>query len=251
LQIIALYSIKGGVGKTTAAVNLSFLAAQDGLKTLLIDLDPQGAASFYYKVRSSSKLKTKALLKGKNIREDTIKATDYENLDILPADLSFRKMDTILNNLKNSKRRLKRVLPGLAPEYQLIFLDCPPSLTLVSENIFQAADFLLIPLIPTTLSLLTYEKLIQFFKKQKLAPEKIIAFFSMAENRKKIHREIMSTMWQTNPQLLKNHIPYLSEIEKMGLHREPLACYSPNSKANAAYLNLWNELKGLLENTYD
>ncbi|HEX9975463.1 MAG TPA: ParA family protein [bacterium] len=244
MSIIALYHIKGGVGKTAAAVNLSYLAAQDGAKTLLIDLDPQGSASYYFRVRPSRNFKTRLLLKGGKKVDKNIKGTDYKNLDILPATLSYRKLDLRLNGLKKSRLILKEVLQPLEQEYKFIFIDSPPSITLVSENIFHAATILLVPVIPTTLSILTYEKLVQFFKDQKLEKSKIIAFFSMVEKRKKMHRDIMSAIFeQEKGGFLNSFIPYSADVENMGIHREPVLCFKPNSIGSESYRAIWSELK--------
>ena len=247
MSIIALYHIKGGVGKTAAAVNLSYLAAQDGAKTLLIDLDPQGSASFYFRVRSSKNLKSRLLLRGGKKVDKNIKGADYENLDILPSTLSYRKLDIRLNSLKKSKTKLKKVLQPFKKEYRFIFIDSPPNITLVSENIFDAVDMLLVPVRPTTLSMLTYEKLYQFFKDQKLDRSKIIAFFSMVEKRKKLHRKIINEKAeQGRKKFLNSHIPYAADIENMGIHREPVIKFKPNSMATQSYKQLWTEIKQLI-----
>jgi chromosome partitioning protein len=244
LSIIALYHIKGGVGKTAAAVNLSYLAAQDGAKTLLIDLDPQGSASYYFRVKPSKNLKSRVLLRGGKKVDKNIKGTDYHNLDILPSTLSYRKLDLQLNSLKKSKLKLKEVLQPFAKEYKFIFIDSPPNITLVSENIFNAADILLVPVIPTTLSILTYEKLVQFFKDQKLKKSKIVTFFSMVEKRKKMHRDIMAKfLEQEKTNFLKSYIPYSADVENMGVHREPVLCFKPNSIGSESYHAIWSELK--------
>jgi chromosome partitioning protein len=248
VSIIALYHIKGGVGKTATAVNLSYFAAQYGGRTLLIDLDPQGSASFYFRVRPSKNLKSRLLVKGRKKINSNIKGTDYENLDILPATLSYRKLDLRLNSLKKSKIRLKKVLQPFAKEYKFIFVDSPPNITLVSENIFNAANIILVPVIPTTLSILTYEKLCQFFSDKKLDQSKIIAFFSMVEKRKKMHREIMSKMLeQDKKNFLKSYIPYSADVENMGIHREPVVSFNQKSIASKSYQSLWSELKQFFE----
>jgi cellulose biosynthesis protein BcsQ len=246
MAIIALYNIKGGVGKTATAVNLSFLAARDGASTLLCDLDPQGSATYYLRVRPSKKLNKKALLKGGKQIDDNIKGTDHDNLDLLPAKLSFRNLDIALDNLKKSRRRLSGILRPLTREYQHIVLDCPPNITLVSENVFYAADLVLVPVIPTTLAMLSFEKLRKFFKDKKLPQKKLRPFFSMVELRKKMHREIVEQA-SANERFFQTRIPYLADIERMGIHREPVMCYSGNSRAGKAYLQLWGETRVLLE----
>lgn len=239
MKIIALYHIKGGVGKTAASVNLALCAARDGFKTLLCDLDPQGSASFYFRILPEKKFTGKVFLRGGKKVDKNIKGTDFENLDLLPADFSFRKMDISLDHFTHSKKRLIPIFQKFKNEYDFIFLDCPPNITLVSENIFRAADVVLVPVIPTTLSILTFDKLCRFFKKKKLTSSKILAFFSMAEIRKQLHKEIMKNRLAADQHFLKEVIPYASIVEKMGVYREPVVSYRPNSKAAQAYQHLW------------
>ncbi len=243
MKTIALYNIKGGVGKTAAAVNLSYLAARDGMRTLLIDLDPQSAATFYFRIRPATKRKTKKLIKGGNAFDKRIKGSDFENLDLLPSHFAFRNLDIDLDGMKRSKKRLHDLAASLQDEYDLLVFDCPPNITLVSENVFQAADFILHPVIPTVLSVRTYEKLRDFFKKEKLDREKIIAFFSMVEKRKSMHTEIMEQIKSQYDRLLLTMIPYASDVEKMGLYREPVVSARPTAPASLAYAELWAEFK--------
>jgi chromosome partitioning protein len=246
LIIIAIYNIKGGVGKTASAANLSFLAAKEKKGTLLCDLDPQGSATYYFRIRPHKKFSSKKLLKGGTTLNKFIRATDFEYLDLLPAKMSHRKMDILLDKLPKSKKKFDSIFSGSLQDYEYIFLDCPPNITLVSENVFYAADFILIPLIPTTLSVLTYQKLLKFFKSHKLSEKKLIPFFSMVESRKKMHQEIVREYLKPETQFLQSQIPYNSEIEKMGIYRSPLVYYRPDSKAAKAYQTLWQEIKSLL-----
>ena len=152
MQVLATYNIKGGVGKTAAAVNLAFCAAQQGSRTLVWDLDPQGAATFYFRIKPKVKGGGKGIVRGKKDLDSLIKSSDYENLDLLPADFSYRNMDLLLDHEKKPTRNVKKSLKSLARDYDYVFLDCPPGISLLSENVFQAAQALLIPIIPTTLS---------------------------------------------------------------------------------------------------
>ena len=242
MKIIALYNIKGGVGKTATCVNLAYLAAETGKPTLLCDLDPQGAASFYFRIKPSKKHSGKKILKNKKKLAGNIKGTDFDNLDLLPSDLSYRNLDLILDKVKKSKSRLQEMLASYQGEYEYIFLDCPPNITLVSENVFRAADTLLVPIIPTSLSLLTFEKLTNFFKKHHYQISKIISFFSMVEKRKKMHQELMVEMQQLNNPFLKTVIPYAADVEKMGIYRKPIFRFRGTSPASQAYRDLWKEL---------
>ena len=96
MKIYASYNIKGGVGKTTAAVNLAYLSAADGDRTLLWDLDPQGAASFLFRIKPRVKGGGQALIQGTKTLDDAIKGTDFDCLDLLPADFTYRNMDLLL-----------------------------------------------------------------------------------------------------------------------------------------------------------
>jgi len=242
MSIIAVSNIKGGVGKTAASVNLAYLSALDGVETVLCDMDSQGSASYYFRIRPAKKFNAKKLLKGGKQINRNIRGTDYPGLDLLPADFSFRNLDIALNDLKSSKNHLSQIFNPLRREYGRIFIDCPPSLTLLSENIYQAADRILVPLIPTTLSLLALKKQMGFLKKIGQRPSKVSVFFSMVEKRKKMHTETMQRMWKKK-WVLPVAIPYLADVEKMGIYRQPVAAAMPRSAATAAYQLLWAKIR--------
>ncbi len=246
MKTIALYSIKGGVGKTAAAVNLSYLSSLLAPPALICDLDPQGASSYYFRIAASKKFNSDKFLKGNKKIFSNIKATDFENLDMLPSDFSYRNLDIELAEEKKPQKRLKKNLEELSDDYRFIFLDCPPNLTLLSESVFAASDLILVPLIPTTLSIRTFVQLKDFFVANKLDSSKIRPFFSMVEKQKKLHRDIINEFGNT-PELLTQMIPYNSEVEKMGIYRAPLNAVLPNAPASKAYRNLWEELRALLE----
>ncbi len=242
MNVLAVYSIKGGVGKTSSAVNLAFNAAHSGYRTLVWDLDPQGASSYYFRVKPKIKGGSKDLIAGKRELDDLIKGTDFENLDLLPADFSFRNLDLVLDAKKKPTQQLKKLLKPLAEEYDFIFLDCPPNISLLSEAVFEASDILLSPIIPTTLSLRTLDQLKKFIEENGLKNLALIPFFSMADRRKKMHREIMDNLLESHPEILTAAIPYASDIERMGLERMPLGGYIKKSQSTKAYNELWQEI---------
>jgi chromosome partitioning protein len=239
---IACYNIKGGVGKTAAAVNLSYLAAQGGANTLVWDLDPQGAATFYFRIKPRIKGGSFSLFQRKRELDDVIKATDFPRLDLVPADFSYRNMDLLLEQQRKPGTRLKKLIKPLQSEYHFLFLDCAPSISLVSENIFAAADVLLVPTIPTTLSLRTLKQLLDFCDSMAYEHLAVIPFFSMVDRRKSLHREIIddrSGILQNAP---VSYIPYASDVEQMGVRRAPLETYAHASPAARAYRDMWAEL---------
>lgn len=241
MKIIALYNIKGGVGKTASAVNLAWLSAQDGYRTLLWDLDPQGAATFYYRIKPRIKGGAEKLLKKKSELDERIKSSDYERLDLLPADFSLRNFDLLLEEQKKPTKRIARLLEPLADDYDVVFLDCAPSISLVSENIFRAADILLIPTIPTTLSLRTLKQIHDYFTDEGLPTHGLLPFFSMVDGRRQMHKLIIEQPPQQPLQFLASHIPYISEIERMGIEQRPACTHA--SRAAQLYRALWDEVK--------
>ena len=243
MTTLAIYSNKGGVGKTAAAVNLSYLAAQTGAKTLLCDLDPQGSATYYFRVKPKLRSGVKGFIKGGKQVFKSIKGTDYDNLDLLPADFSLRNLDATFSILKRSKKRLRKILNPFRVEYDLIILDCPVTISILADNVLNAADYTLVPLIPTTLSVRTYRQLLAFCQKNKYDANRIYAFFSMVDRHKKMHKELMAAVAGEYNGVLQSFIPYLAQIEKMGIYREPVAVFSPQSVASKSYQNLWNKVQ--------
>ena len=243
MRVIATYNIKGGVGKTTAAVNLAYLAAQDGLRTLLWDLDPQAAATYMFRVRPRVKGGGKALIRGTRSLDDAIKGTDFDRLDVLPGDFTYRNMDLQLDGAKRRVRRLSRLLGPLADEYDVVILDCPPSVSLVSENVLHAAGLILVPLIPAPLSLRALDQLTGFVAGFDGPRPKVLAFFSMVDRRKRIHREIAGQLPLERPDIAAAAIPALAVIERMAVERAPVSVFAPRSPAARCYRDLWEEVR--------
>ena len=245
MKILATYNIKGGVGKTSTAVNMGHLAARDGLRVLLWDLDPQGAASFLLRVRPRVKGGGKALIKGRRELDAAIKGTDFDRLDLLPADFTYRKLDLVLDAAKKPTQRLARLLRPLSAEYDLIVLDCPPSISLLSESVLHAADILLVPLIPTTLSVRTLDQLSEFIAGFDGHKPEVLAFCSMIDRRKRLHREIAEQLPQERSDVARTVIPALSLIERMSVERAPVTAFAPRSAAARQYAALWEEVAEL------
>ena len=242
-KVLATYNVKGGVGKTSAAVNLAYLAARGGSRTLLWDLDPQGASTYLFRVKPKVRGGGRNLGRLKTDVDDVIKGTDFEQLDLLPADFSYRHMDLALDSTKRPTSRLSKVIKPLRDEYDWIFLDCPPSISLVSESVFDAADALLVPIIPATLSSRTFEQLIKLVQ----GGPQVLAFFSMVDGRKTLHREVMEELRSHSSSVLDAWIPASADVERMGARRAVIAEFAPRSRAALAYEELWDEVGRRLE----
>jgi chromosome partitioning protein len=239
VKIFATYNLKGGVGKTATAVNLAYLSARDGHRTLLWDLDPQGAATFYFRVEPKVKGGGRKLLAGQRELEDVVRGSDYPNLDVLPADFSYRHMDRDLDETKKPSRRLAGLLQPLAEAYDHVFLDCAPSISRVSEAVFVAADALLVPTIPTVLSLRTLAQLRKHLGKRGPKRLEVLPFFALVDRRKGLHRQIVA---RAEHGTLRTTIPYSTWVERMGLERRPLPVFAPHTEASRAYEDLWREI---------
>jgi chromosome partitioning protein len=248
VKIVGVYSIKGGVGKTSSTVNLAYLAAAAGHRTLVWDLDPQGAASYFFRVKPKIKGGGRALLRGKRALDDVIKGTDFELLELLPADFSFRNMDILLEGEKKKPiRQLQRLVKPVVGDYDYVFFDCPPSISLMSENIFRAADALMVPLIPSTLSERTLLQLKDFLKKQDgFGALKLLPFFSMVDPDRSLHQDTIERLSSKHKGVLEARIPLSPEVERMGIHRMPLPAYAPSNPASRAYRDLWEEMTAAL-----
>lgn len=246
MKVVATYNLKGGVGKTATAVNLAYLAARGGHRTLLWDLDAQGAASFYLRAKPEIAGGAAGLLEDKHGLPKAVRATEYERLDLIPADFSYRNLDLELNDYKKSQVRLRRLLKEVRDDYALVFLDCAPSMSLLSENVFNMADVLLVPLIPTHLSLRAFDQLLRFRTEYGALHLQIIPFFSMVDRRKNLHRQLIIEFAGAHPDVLRSYVPYASEIERMGEHRAPLNTYADGSNGGRALKALWAALAARL-----
>ena len=232
-MVIAIYNIKGGVGKTSTTINLAYNASKNS-KVLVWDLDPQGASTFYLEKN----------VKDRNFMEKVqkrglskfIKHTKFKNIDLIPADLSLK--DTYFENDKTFKTLLKQI-----DNYKYIFIDSPPTLSSISQNIFKASDVVIIPTIPTILSIRTYNQIVKYFKNY-TKNRKVLTFLSMVDKRKRMHLEISKKILQLPKKQILNTIIYNSTIvEKMGEELAPVEEFAPYSESSKAYQNLWNEIE--------
>jgi len=241
MNVLATYSIKGGVGKTTSAVNLAYEASRQGARVLVWDLDPQGAATFFFRIKPKLKGGTERLVSGKGALAAHVRATDVAGLHVVPADFSLRHLDLHLDSRKRPTERLASLLAAVGDSYDVAILDCPPSISLASESVFGATDHLLVPVIPTTLSSRTLAQLAGFLENTPGAP-RLLPYLSMVDRRKRLHRELVDSLRSEWPNLLTAVIPGASVIERMGPERAPVATFAPSTPAARAFHDLWAEV---------
>lgn len=241
MKVFTLYHLKGGVGKTTAAVNLAYLSARDGHRTVVWDLDPQGSASFYFRIKAKVKGGGTRMLERKKSTLKTRRGTDFEGLDLIPADFSYRKLERLLSKLNKPDKRIAKQLKPLRSHYDHLFIDCPPSFTKVTESVLAASDVVLIPSIPTTLSLETLARIRKHLEANVSRSALILPFFSMVDRRKRLHRDVVEGS-PSEYDFLEATVPYASVIEQMGVERAPVAAFEPNGPAAEAFRMLWSEV---------
>jgi cellulose biosynthesis protein BcsQ len=229
------------VGKTTAAVNLAHAAASHGLRVVLWDLDPQGSASFYLRIAPRLPGGTRTVIRKSVALADHVRPTDFDNLRALPSDFSLRFLDRELDTKKRPHRRLTAKIRPLAHSFDLVFLDCAPSVSVVSEAVIHAADAVIVPVIPSTLSVRALDQVRRVVDAVNHRSPRVLPFLSMVDRRRRMHLEIAADCL-ADADFLPTAIPYSSEVEKMGSRRAPVTASRPSHPAAAAFRSLWGEI---------
>lgn len=245
MKVVATYSIKGGVGKTSTAVNLAFEAARSGVRVLVWDLDPQGGATFLLRVRPKLQGGSKRLVGDAGELAGHVRGSDLSGIHVVPADFSLRHLDLHLGRGDDPGARLAELLGPLRDTYDLALLDCPPSISLASESVFGAADALLVPVVPATLASRTLRQLTDFLERDAPAPT-VLPFLSMVDRRRKLQRELVERLFAEWLSLLPTVIPSSAVIERMGAERAPVGSFARSTSASRAYRALWGDVAGTL-----
>lgn len=255
MKRLAMYSIKGGVGKTTAAVNLAYEAARSGSRVLLWDLDPQGAATFFFRVEPRMKGGAGRLVGRKGELSPHVRQCDVAGLHLVPADLSLRHLDVHLDRKFGddddadktggaAASRLDGLLDHAAGDYDVAVLDLPAGISLATEAVVGCVDALLVPTIPTPLSVRTLDQLVVLLGGA--AQPALWPFVSMYDWRRALHRELLEHLADNDPPFFTSAVPISSAVERMGRVRQPLGQFAPRTTAAKSYRSLWAEVAARL-----
>ena len=238
MRSIGIFSVKGGVGKTALAVNLAHISTTlSKRRTLLWDLDAQGAATWTLRLAAAPNSSARKGIAGGALAP-LVQNTEFAGLDVLAADRSLRNLERQLAEDDKSKR-LRKLLKSLDREYDRIILDCPPGLTELADQVFRAVDLLVVPMVPSPLSIRAFDQLVDHLGRMKDAPP-ILPVFTMVDRRKALHRDTVAT-WPARPA-----IPYAAAIEAMAVSRLPVMARSTSSPAARALGDLWIEIERTL-----
>lgn len=236
---IAIYSVKGGVGKTTFAANLSWCAAQTGRRTLLWDLDAAGGSGFLYGLEPGRSGLAEEVFSRDRPASRLIQHTAWENIDVLPADESIRALDAQLMRI-GKRKRLAKLAGELSENYERIVLDCPPVMNELSAQVVRAADLVIVPLPPSPLSARAFELVVREIAGNTRRHPPILPVLSMLDLRRALHKQAR----EANPNWPS--IPYASAVEQCAVQRQPVGVHAPQSPAAQQFSRLWGAIEAKL-----
>ncbi len=246
-KIISFANQKGGVGKTTTAINLAAYVASFGKKVLVVDMDPQGNATSGLGIDKNQKMATLYdVIDGEVGIQEVIKQTKFENLKIIPATVDLAGAEIELVQMRNREKIVKNILSGILPNYDFVFIDCPPSLGLLTVNALTASNSVVIPIQCEFFALEGLSQLMNTIKlvKKHLNPEIDVegVILTMKDNRSNLIQQVSQEIKRFfGEKVYETCIPRSIRLAEAPSHGEPIMTYDPKSRGAVAYYDLASE----------
>lgn len=240
MRAVAVLSAKGGVGKTTLAVNLAHASATvGGRQTLLWDLDPQSAATWLMRASPRAGTKARHAIAGDQDLRDCLRETNVPGLLLLPADRSLRRLEGDLARTAGQKQ-VRRLLKSLARDFDRVILDVPPGLSELSERILSAVDLVVMPSLPTPLSARAEAQLAAELARRHDRGPALLPVWNMVDRRRALHRRTVAAAPE------RPVIPYSAAIEAMAIRQAPIAAHAAHNPVARAFGALYTEVERAL-----